>query len=127
MDFEKAGGLPGLTFTVSGLYAAGPGLTNEVVHDLNVLSNIDTFDSIRLYEAWLQQEFWDGKFSLRLGQILADAEFFVSDYGALFINSSFGAILKIEVPQNRALCRMRSGEVRIQIERVLNRGTGFCD
>ncbi len=81
VDFEKAAGVPGLTFTVSGLYAAGPGLTNETVHDLNVLSNIDTYDSVRLYEAWLRQEFWDGKFSLRLGQMLADAEFFVSDYG----------------------------------------------
>ena len=68
------------------------GLTNKAVHDFNTLSNIDAYDSVRLYEAWLQQEFWDRKFSIRLGQILADAEFFVSDYGALFINSSFGAI-----------------------------------
>ena len=92
VDFEKAAGLGGLRLKVSGLYAAGSGLTSEAVHDLNTLSNIDAFDSLRLYEAWLQQDFWDGHFSIRLGQILADAEFFVSDYGALFVNSSFGAI-----------------------------------
>lgn len=92
VDLEKAAGLRGLRLTVSGLYAAGPSLTNEAVHDFNTLSNIDAFDSVRLYEAWLEQEFWDGTFSIRLGQILADAEFFVSDYGALFVNSSFGAI-----------------------------------
>ncbi len=92
VDFEKAARVPGLSLSVSGLYAEGAGLTNKAVHDLNTLSNIDAYDSVRLYEAWLQQEFWDGRFSIRLGQILADAEFFVSDYGALFINSSFGAI-----------------------------------
>jgi porin len=92
VDFEKAAGVRGLRLTVSGLYAAGPSLTNEAVHDFAPLSNIDAFDSVRLYEAWLQQEFCDGQFSIRLGQILADAEFFVSDYGALFVNSSFGAI-----------------------------------
>ncbi len=92
VDFAKAAGMPGLSLSVTGLYAAGPGLTNDAVHDFNVLSNIDAYDSLRLYEAWLQQEFWEGKISLRLGQMLADAEFFVSDYGALFVNSSFGAI-----------------------------------
>lgn len=40
----------------------------------------------------MQQDLWGGKFSIRLGQILADAEFFGSDYGALFINSAFGAV-----------------------------------
>ncbi len=92
VDFQKAIGVPGLSLAVSGLYAAGTGLTEKAVHDFNTLSNIDTYDSVRLYEAWLQEVFWDGKFSIRIGQILADAEFFVSDYGALFINSSFGAI-----------------------------------
>ena len=77
---------------MSALYPQGSGLTNEAVHDFNTLSNIDGYDSVRLYEAWLQREFADGRFSIRLGQILADAEFFVSDYGALFINSSLGAI-----------------------------------
>jgi porin len=92
VDLEKTAGLRGLRLTLSGLYAAGPSLTNEAVHDFNTLSNIDAFDSVRLYEAWLQQEFWDGQFSIRLGQILADAEFFVSDYGKLLVNSSFGAL-----------------------------------
>ena len=91
-DLQKAIGVPGLSLVVNGLYAAGPSLTNKSTHEFNRLSNIDAYDSIRLYEAWLEQAFWDGRLSIRLGQILADAEFFVSDYGDLFINSSFGAI-----------------------------------
>ncbi|MDQ3115390.1 MAG: carbohydrate porin [Verrucomicrobiota bacterium] len=92
VDFEQAAGVPGLNLRVSGLYAAGPSLTNKAVHDFNGLSNTDAYDSVRLYELWLEEVFWDGKISIRAGQMLADAEFFVSDYGALFINSAFGAI-----------------------------------
>src|SRR5437762_6769379 len=92
MDLEKAAGWAGGSMVVRALYGQGSGLTNAAVHDFNTLSNIDTYDSLRLYETWLQQEFGDGKFSIRLGQLLVDAEFFGSDYGALFLNSAFGAI-----------------------------------
>lgn len=92
IDLEKAAGLRGFSLSVSMLYPEGVGLGEEAVHDFNTLSNIDAYDSVRLYEAWLQKNFDNGKFSIRIGQLLADAEFFASDYGALFINSSFGAI-----------------------------------
>lgn len=92
VDLEKLAGWQGWSLQIDALYPQGYGLTDAAVHDFNVLSNIDGYDSVRLYEAWVQNEFGGGRFSIRLGQILADAEFFVSDYSALFINSSFGAI-----------------------------------
>jgi porin len=92
VDLGKAVGWPGASAAVNLLYPHGSSLTREHVHDLNTLSNIDSYDSVRLYDAWFQQEFAGGKLSMRIGQLLADAEFFASDYGALFINSSFGAI-----------------------------------
>ena len=91
-DLEKLAHWNGATFLVSGLYPHGTSLTDNYVHDFNRASNIDAYDSVRLYEAWVQQELADGKISLRLGQILADAEFFASDSGTLFLNSAFGAI-----------------------------------
>ena len=91
-DLEKLVGWKGGSFLVSGLYPHGSSVSGEYVHDFNSVSSIDAFDSLRLYEAWFQQEFVDGKVSIRLGQILADTEFFVSDNGALFINGAFGAI-----------------------------------
>lgn len=91
-NLEKLAGWKGASFLVSGIYPHGPSLTYNYVHDFNGVSNIDTYDSIRLYEAWVQQELADGKISIRAGQILADTEFFVSDNGALFLNSAFGAI-----------------------------------
>ena len=91
-DLDKLIGWQGGSFLISGIYPHGSSLTDNYTHDFNRVSNIDAYDSVRLYEAWLQQEFVDGKVSLRLGQILADAEFFVSDSGALFLNGAFGAI-----------------------------------
>ncbi len=92
LDLEKAAGWKGGTVSIRVIYPQGDGLTDKAVHDFNTLSNIDGYDSLRLYDAWFEQEFGGGKFSIRLGQILADAEFFDSDYAALFLNSSFGAI-----------------------------------
>lgn len=91
-DLDALLGWKGGSFLVSSMYAHGPSLTRKYVHDFNFVSNIDAYDSLRFYEAWFQQEFADGKYSLRVGQILADTEFFVSENGALFLNSTFGAI-----------------------------------
>lgn len=92
LDLEKIAGWKGAYLSVRAIYPQGSSLTDAAVHDFNTLSNIDAYDSLRLYDAWLQQEFAGGKFSVRIGQLLADAEFFDSDYAALFLNSSFGAI-----------------------------------
>ncbi len=93
LDLEKLLGWKGASASVRAIYPEGNGLTQVSVHDFNTLSNIDSYDSVRLYDAWLQLE--SGPFSLRAGQLLADAEFFNSDYATLFLNSSFGAIPSI--------------------------------
>jgi porin len=91
-DLEKLVGWQGGSFLVSGLYPHGASLTAQYVHDFNGVSNIDAYDSVRLYEVWVQQEFAEGRFSIRFGQLLADSEFFISNDAALFVNSAFGAI-----------------------------------
>ncbi|MEI6562290.1 MAG: carbohydrate porin [Verrucomicrobiota bacterium] len=99
-NLEKLIGWRGGSLLVSGLYPHGTSLTNNYVHDLNHVSSIDAYDSIRLYEAWVQQEFAEGKVSLRLGQILADEEFFVSDSAGLFLNGAFGDLPVITMSIN---------------------------
>ena len=84
-------GWSGGTFFADAYYAYGAGLTQGETHDLNAVSNIDAYDSPRLFEVWLQQELWDQNFSLRAGLLSIDSEFFVVDSGAVFLNSSFGA------------------------------------
>lgn len=67
----------------------GRSATWEYVGDALTVSNLDGFDSIRLYEAWLEQRF-AGRVSVRAGVLGADAEFAGSESGGLFLNSGFG-------------------------------------
>lgn len=92
IDFEKVVKWKGASLYFSVLYPHGSGITNKYVHDLNVLSNIDAYDSWRLFEAWVQQDLFDHHFSLRVGQLTTDNNFFVSDSAELYVNSAYGVV-----------------------------------
>jgi porin len=92
LDLQKLVHWDGATLYASMLDAHGEGISGRYVHDYNLLSNIDAYDSVRLFEFWLQQSFWDGKFSIWVGQLTIDNNFCVSNNSALFINSIYGII-----------------------------------
>ncbi len=62
----------------------------KYVGDFADVSNLDTYDSVRLYEAWLEQKAFDDRFALRVGFMAADQEFCNVAAAGLFINSAFG-------------------------------------
>ncbi len=91
VDLEKfASAWPGALFRSSIFYPHGRSPSGQLVGDLQTLSNIDAYDSPGLFELWFEQKLWDDRFSVRAGQLAADAEFAGTDYGATLINSSFG-------------------------------------
>ena len=100
LDLEKLVGWTGGSLAVSALYPFGEGLSREYTGDLNVLSNIDAYDSFRLFELWLQQTFLGGNASLRVGQMSADQEFYQSQRSNIFINSCFGTFPTISMGTN---------------------------
>jgi porin len=81
----------GGSIRASGFWTHGESLTQKYVGDFSVVSNIDAFDTVRLDELWIQQSLFNDKLSLKVGQLTADSEFFLTTNGALFINSTFGA------------------------------------
>jgi carbohydrate-selective porin OprB len=92
IDFEKLVGWKGTHFHVNGFYPHGEDGSANYVGDIGTFSNIQAYDTYRLYELWVEQEFFDGRFSLRMGKITFDSEFAVLDaYGGLFVQSGFGA------------------------------------
>jgi porin len=99
LDFKKMADWDG-SFHVSSYYPMGSSLTNNDTHDLLVVSNIDAYDTLLLHELWYEQKFLDSKISLRVGQLGTDTEFFISDNGADFLNSTYGwpAILGSNAP-----------------------------
>ena len=89
-DLSKTFGWQGATFNVSAYQIHGRGLTALNLMNLNVASSIEADPSTRLNELWIQQQFWDGRLDVKVGQQSADYEFITSEYEDLFINSGFG-------------------------------------
>jgi porin len=100
VDMAKTFGLSGLIFHANAYQIHGEGLTGHDLGNLITVSNIEAPPSTRLFDLWLQQSLFNDSVSLRLGQIAADDEFFVSQYAPLFISSTFGwpAIMGINLP-----------------------------
>lgn len=89
LDTEKAGMWPGGTFHFYGLGNTG---SNPATYtgDLQGYSNIEAPNQYIVYEAWFQQVFADGMVSVLGGLHDLNSEFYASEYGGLFLNSSFG-------------------------------------
>jgi porin len=100
LDLEKLGNWPGATFYTDGYQISGRGLSRTAIGNLLAVSTIEALASTRLHDLWLQQEFLDRQASLRVGQIALDDEFYISQYSANFISSTFGCpdILSTDLP-----------------------------
>jgi len=100
VDLEKALGWQGAVFHSNAYQIHGQGLSSHDLNNLLTVSNIEARPATRLFALWVQQSLFNASLTLRVGQIAADDEFFVSQYAPLFINSTFGwpSILGINLP-----------------------------
>jgi len=89
IDTQKVGMWQGGTLFIYGLGNTG-GNPSDYTGDLQGYSNIEAPNQWIVHEAWYQQEFGDGLFSILAGLHDMNSEFYVSDYGSLFLNGSFG-------------------------------------
>lgn len=90
LDLEKLVGWHGARASTNWVWLSGKDASQDLVGNFLTISNIAGFDTLRCTELWLEQDFLDGQVSLRVGQVTADSEFLVSNYGGLFINAEFG-------------------------------------
>jgi porin len=89
LDTQKAFGLSGGTLNVSGLQIWGGFLSQSNLLNLQTVTGIEAFPSIRLWELWYQQKFGD-KFDVKIGEQSLDQEFIISANSAYFLNSMMG-------------------------------------
>ena len=82
------GGADGRVFAYL-LYNNRATFSDRFVGDLQVASNIDARDAVRIYELWYEQS-WSDRYSLRFGLYDLNAEFDAIDTAGLFMNSSHG-------------------------------------
>ncbi|HEY8900984.1 MAG TPA: carbohydrate porin [Chthoniobacterales bacterium] len=125
LDFEKLVGWQGASFSTTWLWLSGRDVSEDKVGNFLTVSNIAGFNTLRMLEMWFQQDFWqrDGGpsgLSIRLGQLTADSEFIISDYGATFINGTFGwpAFAYTNVPAGGPGYPMGAPGVRVAVTPV---------
>ncbi len=91
VDTQKAFGLPGGIFNASAYQIQGRGLSrNDLDSNLSTISSIEALRGTLLFELWYQQSLLGDRLSIRVGQLAADQEFMISQYGGLFLNETFG-------------------------------------
>jgi porin len=100
LDLDRIAKWPGASFYTDAYQISGRGLSRKAIGNLLAVSTIEALPSTRLHDLWLQQEFVDGQASFRLGQIALDDEFYISQYSANFVNSTFGCpdLLSTDLP-----------------------------
>jgi len=89
-DLAKIAALDGLSFRASAYQIHGRQFSADNLFNLATIDSIEARPSTRLFELWLQQKF-SNLLSIRIGQLSADNQFFVSEFGnSLYVNSTFG-------------------------------------
>jgi porin len=90
-DLDKLAGLPGTTFRVNAYQIQGSNLSAGNIFNYSTISGFAARPTTRLFELWLEQKLFAGMASIRIGQLTADNQFFISEFGnSLFINVTFG-------------------------------------
>src|SRR5476651_2719829 len=88
-DGQRLINWPGMTAFVSALATYG-GQPGAFTGDAQGVSNMSATPDFRLYEAWLQQNSFDNRFSILMGRYDLNTEFYRMTTASLFLNSSFG-------------------------------------
>lgn len=89
-DLDKLFGWSGAKFHGNTHWLYGRGLSRNYIGNIATISEIEARPDIRLYEAYVEQSFAGGLWSLKVGQQASDTEFFDSQTDDLFVNGTFG-------------------------------------
>jgi porin len=116
-DLEKMFGLRGLSFFTNSfeIHNTG-GIRRSYVGSFNTISNIEALATMRLSELWLEQKFFNDTFSIRFGQLAADAEFFISDYSVFLMTSDWPSITAQNLPSGAAAYPLATPGIRLKYE-----------
>jgi porin len=115
-DLEKMLGLRGLTFFTNSfeIHNTG-GIRRDYVGSFNTIANIEAMATMRLSELWLEQQITD-TFSIRFGQLAADAEFFISDNSTFLMTSDWPSITAQNLPSGGPAYPLATPGLRLKYE-----------
>jgi porin len=119
VDLEKMAGWSGAAFHANAYQIHGRGLSaNDLGNNLLAVSNIEAERTTRLFDLWLEQQLWNDLVAVRLGQLAVDDEFITSQYGALFVNSTFGwpGMAATDLPSGGPAYPLSTPGVRVKVQ-----------
>jgi porin len=90
VNLETLVGWKGAVVHANGFYIHGIGPSTEHVGNLFAVSNVEALETVRLFEIWFEQSLLDDKLKVRIGQLGADSDFFISQVATQFFNGTFG-------------------------------------
>jgi len=120
-DLEKLAGLRGLSFFANAFQIhRTSGARDHHFQSLNTISNIEADPATRLSELWLEQKLFNDRFSIRVGQLAADAEFFISDVSTMFISSDWPTVTAANLPSGGPAYPLATPGIRLKIDPTPN-------
>jgi porin len=90
LDLDKLLKWNGATFFVNGYQIHGHGTTQSLVGSQQITSNLEATPGTKLYQLWIEQQLFNDRVNVRIGQGGACDEMMLVPSAALFLNSSFG-------------------------------------
>lgn len=113
----RSQGSPGASFHINAYEVNGLGLSTCCIFNQLTISVLEARARTWLFEAWFEQKFLSDMASIRIGQLAADTEFFISDFGALYLNATFGwpNILAANLPSTGPNYPLATPGVRLKV------------
>jgi porin len=99
VDLAKLTGWQDMTLYANAFQTHNTGrIHRDYVGGMNTIAAIEAAPSTRLSELWIERKFLDGAASLRVGQLVADNEFFFSDLSNMFLQTDWPTITAVNLP-----------------------------
>ena len=89
-DMNQIAGIKGLIFHINSYEIAGQSLSTYNLYNYSAITFIAAHPAWLLFEAWAEYKLPGDKLSIRVGQLAADSDFFISELGQLYLNSTYG-------------------------------------
>jgi porin len=120
IDLQKLLGWRGASFSTRWYWLSGEDLSEEHVGNILTVSNIAGFHTVRMNELWFQQKFLGEQISIRVGQMGADSEFYVSTHAIIFLNGalSWSPTLFTNIPNGGPVYPMSGPGIRLEVTPV---------
>jgi porin len=117
VDFGKLLGWDALTAFANFFQIHNTGrIRRDYVGGINTIAAIEAVPATRLSEIWFEQKFADGKASVRVGQLAADAEFFVAPVSTGFLQSDWPTIFAVNMPNGGPAYPLSTPGIRLKVE-----------